>query len=148
MFKTIKNAFKTPEVRKRILYTVLLIVLFRFGCFITVPGVDTVALGEFRNQASSQGLTGLIDLISGKAFSNKYSKEYSKYETVLKDAVNNYVGDFDKSGKVKEALFKNMYYGEFYIPDIDTEEYSKSEMEYAERYMKEHPKIVNQILNS
>ena len=34
MFKTIINAFKTPDVRKRILYTLLLIVLFRLGCFI------------------------------------------------------------------------------------------------------------------
>ena len=46
MFKTLKNAFKTPEVRKRILYTLLLIVIFRLGCFITVPGVDTFALEE------------------------------------------------------------------------------------------------------
>ena len=43
MFKTIKNAFKTPDVRKRILYTLLLIVLFRLGCFITVPAGCKVA---------------------------------------------------------------------------------------------------------
>ena len=42
MFKTIKNALKTPEVRKKLLYTLLLIVIFRLGCFITVPGVDGV----------------------------------------------------------------------------------------------------------
>jgi len=38
LFKTIKNALKTPDVRKRILYTLLLIVIFRLGCYITVPG--------------------------------------------------------------------------------------------------------------
>ena len=69
MFKTLKNAWKTPEVRKRILYTLLLIVLFRFGCFITVPGVDTIALREQMNSATNS-LSGLINTISGGAFSN------------------------------------------------------------------------------
>ncbi len=68
MFKTIVNAFKTPDVRKRILYTLLLIVLFRLGCYITIPGVDTVALGEAMS-ASNNGMAGLINLISGGAFS-------------------------------------------------------------------------------
>lgn len=67
MFKTIKNALKTPEVRKKLLYTLLLIVIFRLGCYITVPGVDTFALSEaFGN---SNGIASLIDLISGGAFS-------------------------------------------------------------------------------
>ena len=68
MFKTLKNAFKTPDVRKRILYTLLLIVLFRLGCYITVPGVDTLALSNLTSQATGS-LSGLIDLISGGAFS-------------------------------------------------------------------------------
>ena len=68
MFKTIKNALKTPEVRKKILYTLLLIVIFRLGCFITVPGVDTITLSNYMS-GSSNGMTGLIDLISGGAFS-------------------------------------------------------------------------------
>ncbi len=66
MLKTIKNALKTPDVRKRLLYTLLLIVVFRFGCYVTVPGVDIVALN---NAMSSEGITGLIDMISGGAFS-------------------------------------------------------------------------------
>lgn len=68
MFKTIKNAMKTPEVRKKLLYTLLLIVVFRFGCFITVPSVDTFALREEMNSATNS-LIGLIDTISGGAFS-------------------------------------------------------------------------------
>ena len=67
MFKTIKNAFKTPDVRKRILYTLLLIVIFRLGCYITVPGVDSIALNEA--MSSTNGVAGLIDMISGGAFS-------------------------------------------------------------------------------
>ncbi len=69
MFQTIKNAFKTPDVRKRLGYTLLLIVLFRLGCFITVPGVDTFALAETM-KSSTMSLTSLIDTISGGAFSN------------------------------------------------------------------------------
>ena len=68
MFKTIINAIKTPDVRKKLLYTLLLIVLFRLGCYITVPGVDIINLNEIM-QSSAGGLTGLIDLISGGAFS-------------------------------------------------------------------------------
>ena len=68
MFKTIKNAIKTPEVRKKLLYTLLLIVVFRLGCFITVPGVDTFTLREEMNSATN-GVVGLIDTISGGAFS-------------------------------------------------------------------------------
>ena len=68
MFKTIINAFKTPDVRKKLLYTLLLIVIFRLGCFITVPGVNSLALDEIMS-ASTNGLSSLIDLISGGAFS-------------------------------------------------------------------------------
>ena len=67
MFKTIKNALKTPEVRKRLLYTLLLIVIFRLGCYITVPGVNTIALEEA--MSSTDGIAGLINIISGGAFS-------------------------------------------------------------------------------
>ena len=66
MFKTLKNAWRTPDVRKRLLYTLVLIVIFRFGCYITVPGVDTFQLSE---AFSGQGFASLINLISGGAFS-------------------------------------------------------------------------------
>ena len=65
MFNTIKNALKTPEVRKRLWYTLLLIIIFRLGCFISVPTVDTFSLSS----VSSGGLAQLIDTISGGAFS-------------------------------------------------------------------------------
>ena len=67
MFKTIKNALKTPDVRKKLLYTLLLIVIYRLGCYITVPGVDTFALSEAFGETN--GMAALIDLISGGAFS-------------------------------------------------------------------------------
>ncbi len=68
MFKTIKNAFSTPEVRKKLLYTLLLIVIFRLGCYISVPGVDSIALNEALS-GGTDGIAGLIDMISGGAFS-------------------------------------------------------------------------------
>ena len=68
MFNTIKNAIKTPETRKRLLYTLLLLVLFRLGCYITVPMVDIVSLSDTMS-ASSNSVTGLINMISGGAFS-------------------------------------------------------------------------------
>ena len=67
MFKTIKNALKTPEVRKKLWYTLLLIIIFRLGCYITVPGVNSIALSEA--MSSVDGVAGLINMISGGAFS-------------------------------------------------------------------------------
>ena len=66
MFKTIKNALKTPDVRKRLLYTLLLIVLFRLGCYITVPGVNVTVLNS---SMSTTGFAEFVDIISGGAFS-------------------------------------------------------------------------------
>ena len=68
MIKTIKNALKTPEIRDRILYTLLIIVIFRLGCHITVPGVDGLALEKIMSN-STNSISGLIDIISGGAFS-------------------------------------------------------------------------------
>jgi len=65
LFNTIKNTLKTPDVRKRLLYTLLLIVIFRLGCFISVPTVDTFSLTSI----AKGGITQLIDTISGGAFS-------------------------------------------------------------------------------
>ena len=68
MFKTIKNALKTPDVRKKLLYTLILIIVFRFGCYITVPGVDAIELNEAMSN-SANGFSALINIISGGAFS-------------------------------------------------------------------------------
>ena len=68
MLNTIKNSLKNPEIRKRILYTLLLIVVFRLGCYIIVPGVNSAMLAEQLKNASGT-LTGLINTISGGAFS-------------------------------------------------------------------------------
>ena len=66
MFQTLKNAWKLPDLRKRILFTVFIVFIFRLGNFIVVPNIDATALKEL---ASSQTLVGFYDLISGGAFS-------------------------------------------------------------------------------
>ena len=68
MLKTIKNALKTPEIRKKILFTLLLLVIFRLGCYITIPGVDMVTLESTMDQYETS-VTGMINMISGGAFS-------------------------------------------------------------------------------
>ena len=68
MFTTIKNALKTPEIRKKIMYTFLLLVLFRLGCYITIPMVDMVKLQSTMSQYTNS-VTGMINRISGGAFS-------------------------------------------------------------------------------
>ena len=68
MFKTIKNALKTPEVRKKLLLTLLLIIVFRMGCYIVVPGVNSQELAT-QLSSSTNTLAGLVNTISGGAFS-------------------------------------------------------------------------------
>ena len=68
MFNTIKNALKSPEIRKKLLFTLLLLVIFRLGCFITVPMVNIKTLEDTMTQYSN-GITGLINIVSGGAFS-------------------------------------------------------------------------------
>lgn len=66
MFSTLRNAWKIPDLRKRILYTLMMIVVFRLGSSIPVPGVDKHLLDQMIN--SDQGLLGFFDLMSGGSF--------------------------------------------------------------------------------
>lgn len=67
MLQTLKNAWKLPDLRKRILFTVFIVFIFRLGNFIVVPNINADALKDLAN---SQTLVGFYDLISGGAFSN------------------------------------------------------------------------------
>lgn len=67
MLQTLKNAWKLPDLRKRILFTVFIVFIFRLGNFIVVPNINTDALQDLAN---SQTLVGFYDLISGGAFSS------------------------------------------------------------------------------
>lgn len=68
MFKTLLNALKMEDLRKKLLITLGLLIVFRFGAFITAPGVDGQTLSEYMNQSSSSILT-TINIVTGGAFS-------------------------------------------------------------------------------
>ena len=67
MINTFQNIFKIPELRKRILFTLGILVVYRIGSHIPTPGVDAQALGEFFKQAGGS-LLGLYDMFAGGAF--------------------------------------------------------------------------------
>ncbi|MBQ9660377.1 MAG: preprotein translocase subunit SecY [Bacteroidales bacterium] len=67
--ETIKNIFKIEELRKRLVYTFLLILVYRFGCFVVLPGIDASMLAGLQS-TTQEGLVGLLNMFSGGAFGN------------------------------------------------------------------------------
>ena len=69
--ESIRNMFKIQELRERILFTLVMLVIVRFGSHVTLPGVNASLLADYLNsQSGSGGLFGLFDLFVGGAFSN------------------------------------------------------------------------------
>ena len=68
-FETFANIFKIEDLRKRIIYTFLLVVVYRLGSYIVLPGIDGSQLASLQAK-SSEGLVGLLDMFSGGAFGN------------------------------------------------------------------------------
>jgi len=68
--QTIQNIFKIEDLRYKILYTLGILVVVRFGAFITLPGIDLAALQSSNATQSSNTLFGLFDMFVGGAFSN------------------------------------------------------------------------------
>ncbi len=68
MLKTVKQAFKVPEMRSKIFFTILMLIVFRVGSCIPVPGINREALASIFTGES--GLFDLFDLFSGGSFSN------------------------------------------------------------------------------
>ena len=69
LIETLRNINKIDELRKRILYTLGIILIYRLGSYVVIPGVDPSMLANLQNQASG-GLLGLLNMFSGGAFSN------------------------------------------------------------------------------
>ena len=67
MFETFKNAWKIEDLRKKILYTLMMLLVYRVGSFIPVPGVDSSFI---KNLIDQGGLLGFFDIMSGGAFGN------------------------------------------------------------------------------
>ncbi|MBI4727943.1 MAG: preprotein translocase subunit SecY [Acidobacteria bacterium] len=71
MFSAFRNAFKVPDLRRKILFTFLIIAVYRLGSHIPLPGVDFSQLEELRRQAETGGgIYQLINLFSGGALTN------------------------------------------------------------------------------
>ena len=68
LIQTIKNIFKIEDLRARLLYTFGIILLYRLGKYVTLPGIDPSQLARSA-QADQSGLMGLLDMFSGGAFS-------------------------------------------------------------------------------
>lgn len=68
LIQTIKNIFKIEDLRARLLYTFGIILLYRLGKYVTLPGIDPSQLADLKSQTSS-GIMGLLDMFSGGAFS-------------------------------------------------------------------------------
>jgi len=67
LIETLKNIWSIEELRKRILYTLGLIFVYRIGCYIVLPGIDPAGLENMQGQ---DGLLGLINMFAGGAFNN------------------------------------------------------------------------------
>ncbi|MFI3303788.1 MAG: preprotein translocase subunit SecY [Rikenellaceae bacterium] len=71
--ETIKNICKIEELRDRVVFTLLLLLVYRLGSFVVIPGIDPNALGEgsaLASQVEGNGLLGLLNVFSGGAFGN------------------------------------------------------------------------------
>ena len=68
MFNTIRNAWRIPDLRKKILFTLLIIVAFRFGSVIPAPFLDVTALSTLMDSAGQNAALGYINMLTGGAF--------------------------------------------------------------------------------
>ena len=66
MLEALQNIFKIPELKKRVLFSLGMLAVYRIGCFIPTPGIDRIALASFFKQAQGT-LLGLFDMFSGGA---------------------------------------------------------------------------------
>jgi len=69
LIQTIRNIWKIEDLRKRILFTLGILLIYRLGSYVVIPGVDPSMLANLQNQSSS-GLLGLLNMFSGGAFAN------------------------------------------------------------------------------
>ena len=69
MLQTLRNAWKIPELRKKILFTLFILLIYRVGNVIPVPYIDTAMLASYFDSVLSSTILGLYNAMSGSAFS-------------------------------------------------------------------------------
>ena len=67
--QTLKNIWTIEELRKRLLITLFLVLIYRLGCYVVLPGISTEAIRDLANFTNKSGLMQLLDMFSGVAFS-------------------------------------------------------------------------------
>ena len=67
--QTLKNIWTIEELRKRLIVTFLLVLVYRLGCYVVLPGIHPDALDALANFTAGSGLMQLLDMFSGGAFS-------------------------------------------------------------------------------
>ncbi len=65
MLAVYRHMFTIPDLRKKILFTLMVFVIYRFGAAVTVPGADLEQLKAFQESANDLGIVGLLNLFSG-----------------------------------------------------------------------------------
>lgn len=70
MFKTLGNAFKDREIRKKILITLLFLLIYRLGCYLPIPGLDPSVYSSAVDKENGTGILTLLNAITGSALAN------------------------------------------------------------------------------
>jgi preprotein translocase subunit SecY len=70
VLSSLKNVFKIPDLRNKILFTLMMMALYRFGSHIPVPGIDLGAVKQLDEQAKNGGVLSFLQLFSGGALTN------------------------------------------------------------------------------
>ncbi len=68
MLNTLKNAWRIPDLRKKLMFTIFMLLIYRVGNVITVPFVDTYAMAQYFESSLSNTILGLYNAMSGSAF--------------------------------------------------------------------------------
>jgi preprotein translocase subunit SecY len=67
VLSNLKNVFKITDLRNKVLFTLLILLIYRFGAFVPVPGIDVSALEQLQDQAEQGGVLAFLQLFSGGA---------------------------------------------------------------------------------
>ena len=70
LIDVIKSIYKIKELRERILFTLMLLLVYRLGAQVVLPGVDSLALSDLSSRSDGGGLLGILNAFTGGAFAN------------------------------------------------------------------------------
>lgn len=70
MLQTLKNAFSAPDIRKKMFYTLIIVLIYRLGCFVPIPGLNLVDTFGAGNKGTDYDLMSMLSMITGGSLSN------------------------------------------------------------------------------